>query len=274
MTLADSHMESLRVNRKSVALAALSLSRGALFPPNDPTGLEVEKTGAPDQIVVVEITQQPDKNRLPVGRVIRVLGNHMAPGMEIELAIQSHGIPNIWPPAVEAEAAGHAEVAAAGAGVHPAGIDALQPVSVAIVGGRNEIERGELECQLVLVVGHLRGPCQAHGDDRPHDDDHRCHRQPSHQHHAGVRRTARLGVVAGRPVRADPRCRPRIATLVAGLRVGAGMEWPADDATPARRCNPFPRPLPRCHRVNLFLASIRDEDFPRKHFVHESTRRR
>jgi 3-oxoacyl-[acyl-carrier-protein] synthase II len=36
-----------------LALAALSLSRGALFPPNDPTGLEVEKTGHPDQIVVV-----------------------------------------------------------------------------------------------------------------------------------------------------------------------------------------------------------------------------
>ena len=36
-----------------LALAALSLSRGALFPPNDPTGLEVEKTGSPDQIVVV-----------------------------------------------------------------------------------------------------------------------------------------------------------------------------------------------------------------------------
>src|SRR5690606_23384075 len=58
------------------------------------------------QIVVVEITQQPDKNRPPVGRVIRVLGNHMAPGMEIELAIQSHGIPSIWPSSVEAEAAG------------------------------------------------------------------------------------------------------------------------------------------------------------------------
>ncbi len=36
-----------------LALAALSLSRGALFPPNDPTGLEVEKAGHPDQIVVV-----------------------------------------------------------------------------------------------------------------------------------------------------------------------------------------------------------------------------
>lgn len=57
------------------------------------------------QIVVAEITQQPDKNRLPTGRVIQVLGDHMAPGMEIELAIQAHGIPNVWPDAVLEEAA-------------------------------------------------------------------------------------------------------------------------------------------------------------------------
>jgi 3-oxoacyl-[acyl-carrier-protein] synthase II len=36
-----------------LALAALSISRGALFPPNDPTGFEVEKSGTPTQIVVV-----------------------------------------------------------------------------------------------------------------------------------------------------------------------------------------------------------------------------
>src|ERR1700704_130414 len=36
-----------------LALAALSLSRGALFPPNDPTGFEVEMSGQPTQIVVV-----------------------------------------------------------------------------------------------------------------------------------------------------------------------------------------------------------------------------
>jgi len=35
-----------------IALAALSISRGALFPPNDPTGFEVEKAGAPNQIIV------------------------------------------------------------------------------------------------------------------------------------------------------------------------------------------------------------------------------
>jgi 3-oxoacyl-[acyl-carrier-protein] synthase II len=36
-----------------LALAALSISRGALFPPNDPTGFEVEKSGPPTQIIVM-----------------------------------------------------------------------------------------------------------------------------------------------------------------------------------------------------------------------------
>jgi 3-oxoacyl-[acyl-carrier-protein] synthase II len=36
-----------------LALAALSISRGSLFPPNDPTGREVEMAAAPNQIVVV-----------------------------------------------------------------------------------------------------------------------------------------------------------------------------------------------------------------------------
>jgi 3-oxoacyl-[acyl-carrier-protein] synthase II len=36
-----------------LALAALSISRGELFPPNDPTGLEVAKSDSPTQIVVM-----------------------------------------------------------------------------------------------------------------------------------------------------------------------------------------------------------------------------
>ena len=36
-----------------LAIAALSISRGAMFPPNDPTGLEVEMSKPPTQIVVV-----------------------------------------------------------------------------------------------------------------------------------------------------------------------------------------------------------------------------
>ncbi len=36
-----------------LALAALSISRGALFPPNDKTGVEIEMTKPPSQIVVI-----------------------------------------------------------------------------------------------------------------------------------------------------------------------------------------------------------------------------
>jgi 3-oxoacyl-[acyl-carrier-protein] synthase II len=36
-----------------LALAALSISRGTLFPPNDTAGFEIEMPGPPTQIVVV-----------------------------------------------------------------------------------------------------------------------------------------------------------------------------------------------------------------------------
>ena len=53
------------------------------------------------QFVVVEITQQPSRYQHPVGKITKVVGNHLAPGMEIEVAIHSHGIPHQWPKAVE-----------------------------------------------------------------------------------------------------------------------------------------------------------------------------
>ncbi len=49
------------------------------------------------QFVVASITEQPNKFRQPVGRVIEVLGNHLAPGMEIDVAIRSYDLPYKWP---------------------------------------------------------------------------------------------------------------------------------------------------------------------------------
>lgn len=57
----------------------------------------------PNQIVVVEITQQPSRRNPPVGRVSRVLGEHLTPGMEIDVALHAHGIPFEWPKAVRAQ---------------------------------------------------------------------------------------------------------------------------------------------------------------------------
>ena len=55
------------------------------------------------QIVSVEIIEQPAKRARPVGRVVEVLGEHMAPGMEIDIAIRSYDIPEAWPEAVAEE---------------------------------------------------------------------------------------------------------------------------------------------------------------------------
>ena len=55
------------------------------------------------QIVVVEIVEYPTRRREPIGRVVEVLGDHLAPGMEIEVAIRAHDLPNTWPEEVERE---------------------------------------------------------------------------------------------------------------------------------------------------------------------------
>jgi ribonuclease R len=49
------------------------------------------------QIVVAEITEQPTQLHQPIGKIIEVMGEHMAPGMEIDMAIRSYGLPNYWP---------------------------------------------------------------------------------------------------------------------------------------------------------------------------------
>ncbi|MDR3478934.1 MAG: ribonuclease R [Gammaproteobacteria bacterium] len=49
------------------------------------------------QMVVVAVTQQPTARDRPVGRVVEILGDHMAPGMEIDVAIRNHDLPYIWP---------------------------------------------------------------------------------------------------------------------------------------------------------------------------------
>ncbi|MDH5407822.1 MAG: ribonuclease R [Gammaproteobacteria bacterium] len=56
------------------------------------------------QIVSVEIVEQPSKYRQAIGKVVETLGEHMAPGMEIDIAIRSYDIPDVWSPEAEQEA--------------------------------------------------------------------------------------------------------------------------------------------------------------------------
>lgn len=55
------------------------------------------------QLVVAELVSQPSKRELPQARVVEVLGDHMAPGMEITVAIHNYDIPHEWPDEVRQE---------------------------------------------------------------------------------------------------------------------------------------------------------------------------
>ena len=49
------------------------------------------------QIVVAEITDQPTKRTQPIGRILEVLGDHMASGMETDISIRTHDLPVEFP---------------------------------------------------------------------------------------------------------------------------------------------------------------------------------
>ncbi|NLS14678.1 ribonuclease R [Vibrio sp. SM6] len=51
-------------------------------------------------VVVIEITDRGARTRGMMGKVIEVLGENMAPGMETQIAIRTHQIPHDWPEAV------------------------------------------------------------------------------------------------------------------------------------------------------------------------------
>lgn len=67
--------------------------------------LEFAANAKNGQMVLVEVIAFPSKRNQAIGKVIHILGEHMAPGMEIEVAIHAHGIPAEWPDDVIAEVA-------------------------------------------------------------------------------------------------------------------------------------------------------------------------
>jgi ribonuclease R len=73
------------------------VNQDVMIPPDWQSGVK------PGQIVVAELIEQPTKQHHPIGRITEVLGDHMAPGMEVQIAIVSYDIPTEWPPAVDDE---------------------------------------------------------------------------------------------------------------------------------------------------------------------------
>ena len=71
-----------------------------VFIPNDGLLEAIE-----EQIVLVEIIHQPSMRSGPIGKIIEVVGDYMAPGMEIDSAIHAYGIPNEWNAELDSELA-------------------------------------------------------------------------------------------------------------------------------------------------------------------------
>ncbi len=69
-----------------------------VFVPTD--GLNGAQEG---QVVLVEIIRQPSRRSGPVGRVMKILGDYLDPGLEIESAIYAYDIPHEWPSDVLSE---------------------------------------------------------------------------------------------------------------------------------------------------------------------------
>ncbi|KDD81520.1 ribonuclease R [Glaesserella parasuis] len=53
------------------------------------------------QVVVVELQPRKADFKRPVGVITEILGDNLAPGMEIEIALRNHDIPHIWSEGVE-----------------------------------------------------------------------------------------------------------------------------------------------------------------------------
>lgn len=58
------------------------------------------------QMVVAHITDHPEQWRQPLGEVVEVLGDHLAPGMATDVALRAHDIPVEWPENLVQEIAG------------------------------------------------------------------------------------------------------------------------------------------------------------------------
>ena len=84
---------------------------GSLIPENRRITSQIMVMPDPDkalkyedgQLIVVELVQQPTKRQPARAKVVEVLGDHLAPGMEIKVAIHNHDIPNEWSDSIHQE---------------------------------------------------------------------------------------------------------------------------------------------------------------------------
>lgn len=66
------------------------INQDLLLLPDSP----LAKQAKANQVVVVEIVEQPSKHKQALARIVKILGNYADPGMEIEIALRKHDLPH------------------------------------------------------------------------------------------------------------------------------------------------------------------------------------
>lgn len=74
------------------------ITNDIIVPPTEQSGAK------PGDVVTVEVSVQPTMRTQAVGKIVEVLGAHMAPGMETDVAIRAHALPHEWSQDVLSEA--------------------------------------------------------------------------------------------------------------------------------------------------------------------------
>lgn len=112
---------------------------------------EGEDGGArPGQIVTARITRQPSQRNQAIGRIVEVLGEHLAPGMEIDIAIRAHNLPFEWPERVEAEIGTFGEDVPEG---HKAGRVDLRDLPLVTIDGEDARDFDDAVCARATPKG-------------------------------------------------------------------------------------------------------------------------
>jgi ribonuclease R len=87
-----------------VAAEDKRIHQDIIIPPNK------EMNAKPDQVVVVELIEQPRPHAKPIGQVTEILGNYADPGMEIEIALRKHQLPYQFSPAAIKQAESYSAI--------------------------------------------------------------------------------------------------------------------------------------------------------------------
>ena len=196
------------------------------------------------QIAVVEITHYADRQQPARGLLVELLGEHLAPGMEIDIALRKHDLPWQWPAEVEAQAAGFADPRDGRRQPRPRGFHA--PAA------DHHRRRGRARLRRRRVRRARRPRLAAAGGDRRRQPlrapGQRHRRRGAPARHVGVLPAARHPDAAGGAVERAVLAQARGRAPGAGVRDAHQRPWRGTANTASRAASSARMPAPRTRK--------------------------